>query len=89
MTNESVQRRRLHPAHLRFNPYQDENPRGFAMISASPDQVELTSARPLDAIQGYRTIFDLQPVDDSVAPIDVRVYLVANGQPLNETWLYQ
>jgi len=60
-----------------------------AMISASRGKVEITSARPLDAIHGYRAMFDLKPVDDSVEPIDIRVYLVADGQPLSETWLYQ
>jgi glucans biosynthesis protein len=44
---------------------------------------------PLAAIDGYRIMFDLKPSDDSVAPIDVRVYLAVDGQPLTETWLYQ
>ena len=52
-------------------------------------KVEVTSARPLDAIHGYRVMFDLKPTDDSVAPIDLRVYLAADGQSLSETWLYQ
>jgi glucans biosynthesis protein len=45
--------------------------------------------RPLEAVRGYRAMFDLKPTDDSVAPIDLRLYLRANGQPLTETWLYQ
>ncbi len=60
-----------------------------AMISASRGKVEITSARPLDAIHGYRAMFDLKPADDSVESIDIRVYLAADGQPLSETWLYQ
>jgi len=60
-----------------------------AMISVSRGKVEISSARPLDAIHGYRAMFDLKPTDDSVEPIDVRVYLAADGQPLSETWLYQ
>lgn len=59
------------------------------VISASRGKVEVTSARPLEDIQGYRVMFDLKPTDASVAPIDLRVYLTANGAPLCETWLYQ
>ncbi|MGB7481450.1 MAG: glucan biosynthesis protein D [Burkholderiaceae bacterium] len=58
-------------------------------ISASRGTVELASARPLHAIQGYRLMFDLKPADDGIAPIDLRAYLAVDGQPLSETWLYQ
>jgi glucans biosynthesis protein len=59
------------------------------VITASRGQIEIPSARPLEAVQGYRAMFDLKPTDDSVAPVDLRLYLRANGQPLTETWLYQ
>jgi glucans biosynthesis protein len=59
------------------------------VITASRGQIEIPSARPLDAVQGYRAIFDLKPIDDSRAPVNLRLYLRANGQPLTETWLYQ
>ncbi len=59
------------------------------VISASRGQIEIPSARPLEAVQGYRAMFDLKPTDDSVAPVDLRLYLRAHGQPLTETWLYQ
>lgn len=59
------------------------------VISASRGAVEVSSARPLDEIQGYRVMFDLKPTDASVVPIDLRVYLAVDGQPLCETWLYQ
>jgi periplasmic glucans biosynthesis protein len=59
------------------------------VITASRGQIEITSARPLEAVRGYRAMFDLKPTDDSVAPVDLRLYLSANGQPLTETWLYQ
>jgi glucans biosynthesis protein len=59
------------------------------VITVSRGQIEIPSARPLPAVQGYRAIFDLKPLDDSVVPIDLRLYLGANGQPLTETWLYQ
>jgi glucans biosynthesis protein len=59
------------------------------LITASRGQIEIPSARPLEAVQGYRAMFDLKPSDDSTAPVDLRLYLRANGQPLTETWLYQ
>jgi periplasmic glucans biosynthesis protein len=59
------------------------------VITASRGEIEIASARPLDAVQGYRAMFDLKPSDDSPAPVDLRLYLRANGQPLTETWLYQ
>nr|WP_235548594.1 glucan biosynthesis protein D [Noviherbaspirillum sp. Root189] len=59
------------------------------VISASRGIVELSSARPLDDIQGYRVMFDLRPADDSGAPIDLRAYMTVGGAPLSETWLYQ
>jgi len=33
-------------------------------------------------------MFDLRPVDSSTAPVTLRLYLRANGQPLTETWIY-
>lgn len=59
-----------------------------AVISASRGKVEITSARPLDAISGWRAMFDLVP-DTSTEPIDLRLYLKQDGKPLSETWLYQ
>jgi glucans biosynthesis protein len=63
------------------------------MIEASRGQVEITSARPLyqvngETISGWRAMFDLRP-DDSSEPINIRMYLSCDGQPLTETWLYQ
>lgn len=61
-----------------------------AVIEVSRGRVEITSARPLEAIQGYRAMFDVVPPDDSTDPIDLRLYLRdAEGTPLTETWLYQ
>ncbi len=59
-----------------------------AMISVSSGKVEITSARPLTAVQGYRAMFDLVP-DATTTPITMRLYLSADGQPLTETWLYE
>lgn len=58
------------------------------VISASRGRVEITSARPLASIQGYRAMFDLVP-DDSEEPIELRMYLSLDDEPLTETWLYQ
>ena len=59
------------------------------VITASRGEVEITSARPLAAIHGWRALFDLKPTDDSVEPVDLRLYLRAGDRPLSETWLYQ
>lgn len=59
------------------------------VISASRGEVEITSARPLRSIDGYRAMFDVRLTDDSVEPIDLRLFLRRNGQPLTETWIYQ
>jgi glucans biosynthesis protein len=66
-------------------------PRGATVepvITASRGDVEIASARPLESIDGYRAMFDLKP-DGGVEPIDLRLYLRRNGQPLTETWVYQ
>jgi glucans biosynthesis protein len=60
-----------------------------AVISSSDGRVEITSARPQNAIEGYRIMFDLVPPENSTQPIDLRAHLVVNGQPLTETWVYQ
>ncbi len=41
------------------------------------------------AIQGIRAMFDIKPTDDSVEPIELRLYLKSGDRPLSETWLYQ
>jgi glucans biosynthesis protein len=58
------------------------------VISASRGEVEITSVRPQLEIKGYRAMFDLKPMDDSVEPIDLRLYLRIDGKPLTETWIY-
>jgi periplasmic glucans biosynthesis protein len=59
------------------------------VITAARGEVEITSARPLEPIKGYRAMFDLKPTDERSDPINLRLYLRANGKPLTETWLYQ
>ena len=58
------------------------------VINASRGTIEIPSARPLAAIDGYRVIFDLRP-DDSLEAINLSVYLTLEGMPLTETWFYQ
>jgi glucans biosynthesis protein len=59
------------------------------MISASRGTIEIASARPQAEIAGFRAMFDIKPTDDSIEPIDLRLYLSLHGQPLTETWIYQ
>ncbi len=59
------------------------------VITASRGKVEIISARPLKAIDGWRAMFDIRPTDESVEPFDLRLFLRLNGRPLTETWLYQ
>lgn len=59
------------------------------VITASRGEIEITSARPLDSVQGYRAMFDVKLTETSPAPVDLRLFLRADGQPLTETWLYQ
>ena len=58
------------------------------VITSSSGHIEITSARPLLPIRGWRAMFDLVP-DDSEQPIDLRLYLSLDGQALTETWMYQ
>jgi glucans biosynthesis protein len=57
-------------------------------LELSRGSAETTSCRPLDAIKGYRAIFDLVP-DESTDPINLKLYLEFDGVPLSETWVYQ
>jgi glucans biosynthesis protein len=60
-----------------------------SIVSATRGQIELVSARPLTSINGWRAMFDLRPTDNSEEPINLRLYLSLDGQPLTETWTYQ
>jgi len=66
------------------------NARVMPVISASRGRIEITSARPIvPSPQQWRVMFDLALTDDSVEPINLRLYLSLDGQALSETWLYQ
>jgi glucans biosynthesis protein len=59
------------------------------VVTASRGAIELASARPQVEMEGYRALFDLRPIDDSVEPIDLRLYLRLGHEALTETWVYQ
>jgi glucans biosynthesis protein len=59
------------------------------VITLSRGTVEIPSARPLHAIDGWRAMFDVRPPDESTEPITIRLFLRSGGRPLTETWLYQ
>jgi glucans biosynthesis protein len=59
-----------------------------AVITTSRGQTEHVTAHYVEEIHGYRALFDVRPPDDSVEPIDLRLYLRVNGRPLTETWIY-
>src|SRR5579862_183634 len=59
------------------------------VIQASRGRIELVSARPQMEIKGFRAMFDLALADDSIEPIDLRMYLRIDSEPLTETWMYQ
>ncbi|HEY0682917.1 MAG TPA: glucan biosynthesis protein D [Steroidobacter sp.] len=59
------------------------------VIHVSRGEVEITSARPLQHNGGYRAMFDVKLPDDSMDPVDIRLFLRIGHLPLSETWTYQ
>jgi glucans biosynthesis protein len=59
------------------------------VISVSRGEVEITSARPLKEVGGYRAMFDVKLSDDSMDPVDIRLFLRIGHLPLSETWTNQ
>jgi glucans biosynthesis protein len=60
-----------------------------AVVTTSRGQVEHVTAHFVEEFSGYRALFDVKPTEDSVEPIDLRLYLRVDGRPLTETWIYQ
>lgn len=60
-----------------------------AHIITSAGRIEITSARPLHSVQGYRAMFDIVPPDASATPINIELYLKAGDKQISETWHYQ
>lgn len=59
------------------------------VLESSAGRIEITSVRPQQAINGFRCMFDVVPPDETQNPINLRLYLEADGRPLSETWIYQ
>ncbi|HEY7963021.1 MAG TPA: glucan biosynthesis protein D [Steroidobacteraceae bacterium] len=59
------------------------------VISTSRGRIEVPSARPLQPLSQWRVIFDLALADDSVEPVNLRLFLELDGEALSETWTYQ
>lgn len=53
--------------------------------------VESLSASPLSAgsCKGYRAMLGLKPSDDSIQPIDMRMFFKSGTRTLTETWMYR
>ena len=60
-----------------------------ARIETSHGLIENTDVRRLEAIRGVRTSFDVRRDAAHAEPINLRLQLVVDGQPVSETWLYQ
>ena len=67
-----------------------ENAHVVPVISSSRGRIEIPSARRIVTRAGeWRVMFDLALTSDIVEPVNLRLYLSADGQALTETWLYQ
>jgi periplasmic glucans biosynthesis protein len=60
-----------------------------AVITSSRGQLEHVTAHAVREFNGYRALFDVRLNDDSVEPVDLRMFLRIHGRPLTETWIYQ
>src|SRR5579871_2722992 len=60
-----------------------------AVITTSRGVTEHVTAHFVEEFHGYRALFDLKPTDDTVDPVDLRLFLRLDGRPLTETWIYQ
>ncbi|HLZ96710.1 MAG TPA: glucan biosynthesis protein D [Steroidobacteraceae bacterium] len=60
-----------------------------AVITVSRGQTEHVTAHYVEEFSGYRALFDVRPAEESMEPVDIRLYLRVDGRPLTETWTYQ
>ncbi len=58
----------------------------ITLSSGHNKQIEVLYVEPLDC---YRILFDWYPDNDSVAPVDMRLFVKCQDKTLSETWLYQ
>ena len=59
------------------------------VVTCSNGEVKDFNVLVLDDIEGYRITFDWYPTNDSVAPVELRLFIRTNDRTLSETWLYQ
>ncbi len=57
-----------------------EKPDVEAIVGTSRGRVETVSARPIVGADGWRAMFDLVPTDDSLDPVNLRLYLALDGR---------
>jgi len=67
--------------------YADKGIEPVINVSAGKiKNIEILYVQPFD---GYRILFDWYPDSDSVAPVELRMFLRSGNTALSETWLYQ
>ncbi|QXI31319.1 glucan biosynthesis protein D [Pseudomonas vanderleydeniana] len=59
------------------------------VVTTSNGQVKDFNVLKLDEIGGYRVTFDWYPTNDSVDPVELRLFIRSGERTLSETWLYQ
>lgn len=59
------------------------------VITVSSGEVKDFNVLLIPDIKGYRITFDWYPNSDSVAPVELRLFIRSHDRTLSETWLYQ
>lgn len=70
----------------------DRLPEGTAIdpvVTVSGGEVKDFNVLALPDIKGFRVTFDWYPNSDSVAPVEMRMFIRTQDRTLSETWLYQ
>lgn len=70
----------------------DQLPEGTGIepvVTVSNGKVQDFNVLVLPDIKGYRITFDWYPTNDSVEPVDMRLFIRTSDRTLSETWLYQ
>lgn len=70
----------------------DRLPEGTSIdpvVTVSGGEVKDFNVLALPNIKGFRVTFDWYPTSDSVAPVEMRMFIRTQDRTLSETWLYQ
>ncbi len=59
------------------------------VITVSAGQLKDIQVLFIPEIEGFRVLFDWYPTDDSVEPVNMRLFIRTAERALSETWLYQ